>query len=97
MSTTPSIVGSSAQQNAVASSAATTAASTSAGMANEQTFLQLLIAQIKNQDPSQPTDGSQFLTQLATFSQLEQLIGIRQDLDTVTNQNTSTTTQQVGN
>jgi flagellar basal-body rod modification protein FlgD len=52
------------------------------GLANETTFLQLLVAQIKNQDPTQPTDGTQFLSQLAQFSQLEQLIGIKQDLDT---------------
>jgi flagellar basal-body rod modification protein FlgD len=50
------------------------------GLANENTFLQLLVAQIKNQDPTNPTDSVQFLTQLAQFSQLEQLIGIRQEL-----------------
>jgi flagellar basal-body rod modification protein FlgD len=53
--------------------------STSA-LANENTFLQLLVAQIKNQDPTQPMDSTTFLTQLAQFSQLEQLIGIRQDV-----------------
>ena len=50
------------------------------GLANENTFLQLLVAQIKNQDPLNPTDSIQFLGQLAQFSQLEQLIGIRQEL-----------------
>ena len=50
-------------------------------LANKETFLQLLVAQIKNQDPLQPTDGIQFVTQLAQFSQLEQLIGIRSTLD----------------
>ncbi|MCU1336605.1 MAG: flagellar hook capping protein [Bryobacterales bacterium] len=50
------------------------------GLANENTFLQLLVAQIKNQDPLQPADSIQFLSQLAQFSQLEQLIGIRQEL-----------------
>ena len=52
------------------------------GLANENTFLQLLVAQIKNQDPLQPADSIQFLSQLAQFSQLEQLIGIRQELQT---------------
>jgi len=52
------------------------------GLANENTFLQLLVAQIKNQDPTNPTDSVQFLSQLAQFSQLEQLIGIRQELQT---------------
>ena len=50
------------------------------GLANQNTFLQLLVAQIKNQDPLQPADSVQFLSQLAQFSQLEQLIGIRQEL-----------------
>jgi flagellar basal-body rod modification protein FlgD len=50
------------------------------GLANENTFLQLLVAQIKNQDPTNPADSVQFLSQLAQFSQLEQLIGIRQEL-----------------
>ena len=52
------------------------------GLANENTFLQLLVAQIKNQDPLNPADSIQFLSQLAQFSQLEQLIGIRQELQT---------------
>src|SRR5690242_12136035 len=61
------------------------------GLANENTFLQLLVAQIKNQDPLQPADSIQFLSQLAQFSQLEQLIGIRQELQTNSSQNTSST------
>ncbi|HLJ47628.1 MAG TPA: flagellar hook capping FlgD N-terminal domain-containing protein [Bryobacteraceae bacterium] len=52
-------------------------------MVNEQTFLQLLTAQLKNQDPMQPTDGVQFLSELAQFSQLEQLIGINQGVSTL--------------
>jgi flagellar basal-body rod modification protein FlgD len=46
-------------------------------------FLQLLVAQIKNQDPMNPADSLQFVSQLAQFSELEQVIGIRQDLETV--------------
>src|SRR5579883_1906689 len=48
---------------------------------SEQTFLQLLVAQLKNQDPEQPQDGTQFVAELAEFSSLEQEIGMRQDLD----------------
>ena len=57
-------------------------------MVSKNMFLQLLVAQIKNQDPLNPADGVQFLTQLAQFTQLEQTISmstdlsaIRQDLD----------------
>ena len=58
----------------------------------KEAFLQLLVAQVKNQNPLNPTDGVQFLSQLAQFSQLEQLMGIREDLAVVAganNQNTS--------
>jgi flagellar basal-body rod modification protein FlgD len=67
-------------QPSAASSSNPTVPTNVDGLANENTFLQLLVAQIKNQDPTNPTDSVQFLTQLAQFSQLEQLIGIRQEL-----------------
>ena len=47
-------------------------------LTNETTFLQLLVSQIKNQDPLNPTDSTQFIGQLVQFSQLEQLLGINQ-------------------
>jgi flagellar basal-body rod modification protein FlgD len=47
---------------------------------NKETFLQLLVAQIKNQNPLNPADGVQFLTQLAQFSELEQMMGIRDEI-----------------
>ncbi len=47
-------------------------------------FLRLLVAQIRNQNPLNPADGIEFLSQLAQFSQLEQLIGIRTQLETLT-------------
>jgi len=43
----------------------------------------LLVAQLKNQDPLQPQDGSAFVAQLAQFSNLDQSIAARQDLDTI--------------
>lgn len=58
-------------------------------LTNKSTFLQLLVAQIKNQNPLNPEDGMQFVAQLAQFSQLEQSVsmsediaGIRKDLET---------------
>ena len=52
-------------------------------LGNEQTFLQLLVAQLKYQDPLQPQDGTQFVSQLAQFSDLEQQIGTHSDLDAI--------------
>jgi len=40
-----------------------------------------ILAQIQYQDPTNPTDSTAFVTQLAQFSSLEQLIGIHNDLD----------------
>jgi flagellar basal-body rod modification protein FlgD len=51
------------------------------GAANEQMFLQLLVAQLKNQDPLSPADPTQFVSQLAQMSELEQVIGIRGDIE----------------
>jgi flagellar basal-body rod modification protein FlgD len=46
-----------------------------------QDFLKLLVAQLKNQDPLQPMDNTQMVTQLAQFSSLETLQGIQSSLD----------------
>ena len=69
-----------------AASTPPSAANTSAGgglsaLANESTFLQLLVSQIKNQDPLNPTDSTQFLSQLTQLSQLEQITAIRQAVE----------------
>ena len=59
-------------------------------LANESTFLTLLVAQLKNQDPSSPMDGTTFVTQLAQFSNLEQNLAMRQDLDSIDTKYTGT-------
>lgn len=48
--------------------------------ATKENFLQLLVAQIKNQNPLNPADGTQFLSQLSQFTEMEQMLGMRQDI-----------------
>lgn len=48
--------------------------------ADQEMFLKLLVAQMKNQDPLNPQDSVQYMTQLAQFSSLEQLTTINQKL-----------------
>jgi flagellar basal-body rod modification protein FlgD len=43
-------------------------------------FLQLLVTQIKSQDPLEPIANEDFIAQLATFSSLEQLEGLNDNL-----------------
>ena len=40
---------------------------------NKDTFLQLLVAQMKYQDPLEPTSNTEYIAQYATFSQVEQM------------------------
>lgn len=53
---------------------------TSNDLASKEIFLQLLIAQIKNQDPTKPGDSIQYITQLSQFSGVEQLVDIKTQL-----------------
>ncbi|MDA8335218.1 MAG: flagellar biosynthesis protein FlgD [Peptococcaceae bacterium] len=53
----------------------------------ETDFLDLLVSQLKNQDPESPQDPSQFAAQLAAFSTVEQLQNLNQEV-TAFNQTT---------
>ncbi len=44
-------------------------------------FIKMFLAQMKNQDPLNPMDGSEFAAQLAQFSSLEQLYNVNESLD----------------
>jgi flagellar basal-body rod modification protein FlgD len=62
-----------AASNPWANAAATTKDADKAGL-NYDSFLKLLIAQMKNQDPTSPMDAGEQMSQLASFSQVEQTI-----------------------
>jgi flagellar basal-body rod modification protein FlgD len=55
----------------------------SKAMVDYNSFLKLLIAQMKNQDPTQPMDSTQYVAQLATFSQVEQSMQANTKLDQI--------------
>ena len=70
--------------NTNASSLTTQAASnaaTNSPASERNMFMSLLVAQLKNQDPLSPQDGTAFVAQLAQFNSLDQLVGIRQSID----------------
>ena len=48
---------------------------------NYNQFLQLLVAELQNQDPTSPTDPTQYMSQLASFSSVEQQIQTNSKLD----------------
>jgi flagellar basal-body rod modification protein FlgD len=68
-----------ATQTGTASGAGTISQANSGAL--EQEFLTLLVAQLQAQDPLNPTDPSQFTSQLATFSSLQQLVGMNDKMD----------------
>ncbi len=63
--------------NAAATAATTTASTTTTGTSlnsDFQTFLVMLTTQMQNQDPLNPIESTEYATQLATFSQVEQAV-----------------------
>jgi flagellar basal-body rod modification protein FlgD len=78
--TSPSPVWSS---KAASDPAPSTPASAEDPLASENVFLQLFVAQLKNQDPTSPADPSQFVTQLAQFTTLENSTQVKSDLDSI--------------
>ena len=53
----------------------------SGGSLDKDAFLQLLVAQMKYQDPLEPTSNTEYISQLATFSSLEEMQNMRGSLE----------------
>lgn len=46
-------------------------------------FLQLMVAQLRNQNPLNPVDGTNFLEQLSQISGVEQMVEMRKELQAI--------------
>ena len=77
MTTTVGPTGTFQWGSAAPTSKTTTSSSTAAtkdpSEIDKDTFLKLLVAQMKYQDPSNPTDPTQFMTQTAQFTMVDKL------------------------
>jgi flagellar basal-body rod modification protein FlgD len=75
------------QVDSATSSSSTTSATPTSSLASKgvdyNTFLQLMIAEMKYQDPTNPTDTSQYMSQFAQFSSVEQGIQTNNKLDSL--------------
>ncbi|MDB5509232.1 MAG: flagellar hook capping - N-terminal region family protein [Hyphomicrobiales bacterium] len=63
--------------------AATTAKTGDKNLVDYNSFLKLLVTQMQNQDPTEPMESSQFLSQLASFSNVEQSVQLNTKIDSL--------------
>lgn len=59
--------------DSTATSSAASATSTGTQQVNSEMFLQMLVTQLKNQDPSSPMDSNEMLTQMTQLASMEQM------------------------
>ena len=77
-------VNSATSTSATANAAAATPAA--AKPLDREAFLKLLVAQMKNQDPLKPMEGTEFVSQLSQFAMVEQAISQSKGLDNLSAQ-----------
>ena len=73
------------------SGAASSSAASNPSDITSNDFLTLLVSELKNQDPTQPTDPNAYISQLVGVNSLQQLISINQGLTSIETPTTSTT------
>lgn len=80
------MVDSVSSSTSLTSTSTTSSTASSSLSSNYDMFLQLLCTQLETQNPLDPTDPSEFTSQLATYSQLEQQVATNDKLDSVLSQ-----------
>jgi flagellar basal-body rod modification protein FlgD len=63
------------------SATSSSSSSSSSSTLDKDDFLQLLVAQMKYQDPLEPTSNTEYISQYATFSEVEQMQNMSQSMD----------------
>jgi flagellar basal-body rod modification protein FlgD len=69
--------------NTQSSSSASASAAISKNQVDYQTFLKLLVTEMKNQDPTRPMESTEYVAQLANFSNVEQSVRTNAKLDQI--------------
>ena len=81
-----------ASVHSMTSTGSGTAAADGSGAISSNDFLTLLVTEMKNQDPTQPTDPNAYIQQLVGVNSLQQLIAINKDLSSAADGSSSSTT-----
>ncbi len=88
MSSVPPVSGVATQNPPASSSSSSgTAAAAASATVDYNSFLKLMITELQNQDPTSPADPTAYMSQLASFSSVEQQINTNTKLDAMLTDN----------
>ncbi len=76
-------ISSTTNANAATTTSAASTATAASATVDYNEFLQLLVAELQNQDPTNPADPTQYMSQLASFSSVEQQVQTNSTLDSL--------------
>ena len=82
--------------NTQSTSTATAVTNAADDTLGKDAFLKLLIAELSNQDPLNPMEDREFVSQMATFSQLEQMQNMNKTLDSMAEANKFSAVSYIG-
>ncbi|HET9070336.1 MAG TPA: flagellar hook capping FlgD N-terminal domain-containing protein [Acidimicrobiales bacterium] len=86
MTTTPSPITPTLPSGYTVPSSVPTQAQAASNGINANTFLKLLVAQLQYQDPNNPSNPTQYLTQTAAFEEVQQLDSLQTSVQALTQQ-----------